>query len=72
VERAQASNLEKHGFDFVDANQVHESPNKPTLGSARQGETKSIDLAPVKGRLLMLAYVMRSDVVRCISMSVAN
>ena len=51
---------------------IHESPDKLTLGSARQGETKWIDLAPVKGRLLMLAYVMRSDVVRCISMRVAN
>ena len=71
-EHKRASNLEKHGFDFVDANQVHKSPDKLTLGSARQGETKWIDLAPVKGRLLMLVYVMRGDVVRCISMSVAN
>ena len=71
-EHKRASNLGKHGFDFVDANQVHESPDKLTLGSARQGETKSIDLAPVKGRLLMLVYVMRGDVVRCISMGVAN
>lgn len=51
---------------------IHESSDKLTLGSARQGETKWIDLAPVKGRLLMLVYVMRGDVVRCISMSVAN
>lgn len=42
---------------------IHESLDKLTLGSARQGETKWIDLAPVKGRLLMLVYVMRGDVV---------
>ena len=73
-EAKRKANLNKHGFDFVDAHFVYESSDKLTLASERKNESRSMDLALVEiaGVLLALVYVIRADVVRVISFRPAS
>lgn len=66
----RATNLEKHGLDFVDAWLVYENPQKVTLESKRvKEELRHLDAAYVDsvGLALALIYTMRGDEVRPIS-----
>ena len=62
-------NLKRHGLDFVDAPLVYEHPTKLTVESRRTGEDRKMDIAIVKGDLLVitLVYVERGPAVRIIS-----
>jgi uncharacterized protein len=73
-EAKRKSNLEKHGFDFVDAWMVYEDPEKYTLDTSRQHELRLMDIAlvKVKGRVLSLIYTERGADVRVISFRAAS
>ena len=57
----RAANLEKHGYDFADADLVYDNPAKFTIPSARSGESRLQDVAMMKvnGLILTLVYVVR-------------
>lgn len=68
-EGKRAENLKRHGLDFVDAPLVYGHPMKLTVESRRTGEDRKMDIAMVKGDLLVLTlvYVERGPAVRIIS-----
>lgn len=68
-EAKRQANLKKHGLDFADAHLVYENPEKVTVASVRNGETRQLDTAVVEvlGTILALVYVERNDDVRIIS-----
>ena len=72
--RKRASNLEKHGLDFVDAWAVHEALHKVTLEvtRARDRELRFADFAEVGGGVLKFVYTLRGQMVRCISFRSAS
>ena len=68
-------NMTKHGLSLADALLVFDAPNKLTLESIRQDETRLVDIAMVEvaGVVLVLVYVMRQpDEVRAISLRRAS
>jgi uncharacterized DUF497 family protein len=70
-----AINITKHGLSLADALLVFDAPNKLTLESIRQDETRLMDIAMVEvaGVVLVLVYVMRQpDDVRAISLRRAS
>lgn len=73
-ENKRLKNLEKHGYDLADGQLVYESPDKITIESHRPHEHRWMDIAEVGGELvtLTLAYTLRGDAVRCISLRKAS
>ncbi len=73
-EAKREANIAKHGIDFLDAHQIHESDFKVTTDVTRtdDGETRLADLAEVRGLILKLVYTNRKGVVRPISIRVAS
>ncbi len=73
-EAKRLANLEKHDLDFADAALVYEAADKVTLPVERHGEHRLVDIAMVEvlGRILLLAYVLREEEVRVISLRVAH
>lgn len=73
-ETKRASNLVKHGLDFLDAALVYDSPNKITLESSRGDEPRLMDIALVEimGVVLALVYVERDETIRAISLRRAS
>jgi hypothetical protein len=73
-EAKRRSNLEKHGLDFKDAQQVYDNPEKCTYASHRNDEQRWLDLAlaVIHGKLLALVYTHRGDDVRIISFRAAS
>jgi uncharacterized DUF497 family protein len=70
-----ATNITKHGLSLADALLVFDAPEKLTLESIRQDETRLMDIAmvEVEGVVLVLVYVMRQpDEVRAISLRRAS
>jgi uncharacterized protein len=70
-----AANIIKHGLSLADALLVFDAPNKLTLESTRQDETRLMDIAMVEvaGVVLVLVYLMRQpDEVRAISLRRAS
>lgn len=70
-----ATNIAKHGLSLADALLVFDAPDKLTLESLRQDETRLMDIAMVEvaGVVLVLVYVMRQpDEVRAISLRRAS
>ena len=70
-----AANITKHGLSLADAMLVFDAPDKLTLESTRQDETRLMDIAMVEvaGVVLVLVYVMRQpDEVRAISLRRAS
>ena len=70
-----AINITKHGLSLADALLVFDAPDKLTLESRRQDETRLMDIAMVEvaGVVLVLVYVMRQpDQVRAISLRRAS
>jgi uncharacterized protein len=73
-ENKRLQNFEKHGYDLADGQLVYESPGKITVASHRPHEQRWLDIAEVGGELvtLTLAYTLRGDAVRCISLRQAS
>lgn len=70
-----ATNIAKHGLSLADALLVFDAPDKLTLESNRQDETRLMDIAMVEvaGVVLVLVYAMRQpDEVRAISLRRAS
>ncbi len=69
-ENKRLKNFEKHGYDLADGQLVYESPIKITVESNQPHERRWLDIAEVGGELvtLTLAYTLRGDAVRCISL----
>ena len=70
-----AINITKHGLSLADALLVFDAPDKLTLESIRQVETRRMDIAMVEvaGVVLVLVYVMcQPDEVRAISLRRAS
>jgi uncharacterized DUF497 family protein len=69
-----AANIAKHGISLADSMLVYEAPNKVTIESPRNGETRLMDVAMVEvaGVVLVLVYVIRGNVVRAISLRPAS
>ncbi len=63
-----SSNLDKHGFDFADAVTVLEDHNAITITEDHEDEERFITLGlDGLGRLLVVVYCYRSEVIRIIS-----
>jgi uncharacterized DUF497 family protein len=69
-----AANIAKHGISLADSMLVYEAPNKVTIESPRNGETRLMDVAMVEvaGIVLVLVYVIRGNVVRAIALRPAS
>ena len=68
-----AANLLKHGLSLADAPLVFNAPDKLTLESPRDSETRQMDIALVQVADVVLVYVLRMpDEVRAISLRRAS
>lgn len=73
--RKDTANILKHGISLSDAPLVFNAPDKLTLVSKRNEESRRVDLAMVEvaGVVLVLIYVMRKpNEVRAISLRRAS
>jgi uncharacterized DUF497 family protein len=71
-ENKRASNLAKHGIDFVDAIQVFVDPNRIEFESERNGEKRLQTLGMVEGVVIMfVVYTHRPPKKRIISARLA-
>lgn len=72
-EGKRLTNLEKHGIDFADAAMIFSQPmiTKPDLRQEYQ-EERWAALGVLQGLVVYLAYTMRGDSVRLISLRRAN
>ncbi len=62
------TNREKHGIDFADAAIVLEDPRAITDDDPDQEETRHITIGmDASGRILVVVYTWREDVIRIIS-----
>ena len=68
-----SSNIEKHGFDFSDAESVFENPHF-IFEDIRQdyGEKRLTVIGWIKSRLVVLIYTKRNEYRRIISLRKAN
>ncbi|WP_372827209.1 BrnT family toxin [Polaromonas sp.] len=70
-----AANIDKHGLSLADAALLFNAPDKLTLESPRDDETRLMDVALVEvaGVVLVLVYVLRKpNEVRAISLRRAS
>ncbi len=68
-----AANLLKNGLSLADAPLVFNAPDKLTLESPRDSETRQMDIALVQVADVVLVYVLRMpDEVRAISLRRAS
>ena len=65
-EAKAASNLLKHGIDFVDAIEAFDGPLLVTP-SPRSGEARRLALGSCRGLVIAIIYVQRGDRIRLIS-----
>lgn len=68
------ANLRMHGVSFDDALHVFADPSRLDGPDFRMeyGETRRLTMGEIDGRLHVVAYTMRGDVVRLISARKAN
>ena len=71
-EAKRLSNLAKHGLDFRDTWRVYEVEDKMSFQSPYPDEERFVDLAEVKGMVLLFVYTIRKEQIRCISYRPAN
>jgi hypothetical protein len=63
-----ASNLQKHGIDFADAVTVFDDFNAITIEDPEHNEERFVTIAmDAYGRILVVVYSLRGEVVRVIS-----
>jgi uncharacterized DUF497 family protein len=67
-------NLQKHGVSFDDALYVFADPFRLDAPDFRMdcGEARRLTMGQIDGRLFVVAYTIRGDVVRLISARKAN
>ena len=69
----RASNLAKHGIDFADAVEAFEAPMLVAVDSrADYGETRFAGIGRAAGRVIVVVWTEREDVIRLISARRAN
>lgn len=71
----RAQNLAKHGLEFEDAWVVYENPRRldaPSRSPGLEPRRSATAHAPADGTVCVLVYVLRDDVVRCISFRKAS
>jgi uncharacterized DUF497 family protein len=73
-ETKRQTNLQKHGLDFADANEVLQSSYRWDIDIVRSGEIQTQSISYVMGFLAVLAVVHtnREDATRIISFRVAS
>ena len=72
-ENKRLSNLAKHGLDFEDAHWVFTDEAFVTEDARREyGEPRFILYGPLFGRIVVVVFAMRDDVIRILSMRKAN
>jgi uncharacterized DUF497 family protein len=73
-ETKRQTNLQKHGLDFADANEVLQSSYRWDIDIVRSGEIQTQSISYVMGLLAVLAVVHtnREDATRIISFRVAS
>lgn len=72
--RKQATNLKKHGYDFMDAPQVIEDPASVTFEDRRFAyeEQRFITLGLLRGHVVVVATAETDEEIRVISMRKAE
>ena len=61
-ERKRLTNLDKHGLDFVEAEEMFQGPMLVALDTRRDyGEDRWIGLGMSQGRVLVLLFAERND-----------
>lgn len=61
-ERKRLTNLDKHGLDFVEAEEMFEGPMLVALDTRRDyGEDRWFGLGMSQGRILVLSFTERDD-----------
>jgi len=61
-------NLDKHGVDFADAATVFDDPNAVTIDDPDHNEVRFVTIGmDAYGRILVVVYTWRGDVIRIIS-----
>jgi len=67
------TNIEKHGIDFADAVTVFDDLNAVTIDDPDYEEQRFITIAmDAFGRILVVVYTWRGDIIRLISARKAN
>ena len=69
-ERKRASNLQKHGLDFLDAEEVFGGPVFSRLDNRREyGEERWQGIGQLRGRIVVMVWTVRPpDRIRLVSM----
>lgn len=72
-EEKRLVNMAKHGVDFSDACRLFETPFLTTPDNRRHyGEERSIAFGHISGRVMVVAFTKRKDMIRIISARKAN
>ncbi|WP_206613567.1 BrnT family toxin [Parahaliea mediterranea] len=66
-QRKSASNLKKHGIDFVQAQLLWEDPNLVELAARSDDEPRSIVIARFNGQYWSAVFTYRDEDIRLIS-----
>lgn len=66
-ETKRATNIEKHGIDFVDAIEIFNDPNRIELEVVRNNETRYQTIGCIKHIVFLVVYTTRKKVKRIIS-----
>jgi uncharacterized protein len=72
-ENKRLGNLAKHGLDFEDAHWVFTDEAFVTEDTRREyGEPRFLLYGPLSGRIVVVVFTARDDVIRILSMRKAN
>ncbi len=66
-EQKLLSNIEKHGFDFVDVVEIFEGNHLTAPASTKQGEQRHLAVGIIGGLYAAVIYTIRNGTVRVIS-----
>ena len=67
-ETKRRSNIEKHGFDFIDVQEIFDGRPRIESESSRGNEQRHLSLAMLGGKLVAVVWTLReTEVVRIIS-----
>lgn len=62
-----ASNLDKHGIDFIKAQSLWDDPNRLVIPARTQGETRFLLIGKIDGKHWSAIFTMRGENTRIIS-----
>jgi hypothetical protein len=66
-EAKRASNLDKHGIDFIRAGELFDGRPVFSYASPRSGEPRNVTVGRLEGRLVAVVWIERGGVTRIIS-----